>query len=365
MKIAILADPLDNQSAGVHTYTKQFIHSLIQNDTENKYLLIREKKDPNLPYQQIAIPNIRIPIGFASVRLFFIIPMILRFHKVDAVFEPAHFGPFNLPKRIKRITMIHDLTPILFPQYHRFHSQMLQRVFLKGILRKADLILSNSQNTTKDLMSVFPFTKSKIKTILLGKDVDFRPCKSRLILEQKQISSPYFLYTGTIEPRKNLSLLLEAYQQFKEKFDSDVKLLIVGKNGWFTDKFHSLLELHPFRKDIIMMGFVSKNELIEIYSHAMALVYPSLYEGFGLPILEALSCGTQVICSNSSSLPEVGGEISLYFDPTDAGDLLVKMMYAFEIYGHKNEKQEAYLSQARKFSWSHYAQSFQQALKNL
>jgi len=170
MKIAIIADPLDNQSAGVHTYTRQLVRSIAEFDTENEYILIREKKDPNLPFEQIAIPNIHLPIGFSAFRLFFIIPLILRFKKIDAVLEPAHFGPFNLPKRIKRITMIHDLTPIIFPQYHRYHSQILQRIFLRRILRKADMILSNSQNTSKDLayyIEVIPRKKEGRSAIFL------------------------------------------------------------------------------------------------------------------------------------------------------------------------------------------------------
>ena len=365
MKIAIIADPLDNQSAGVHTYTKQLVQALIEHDTENEYVIIREKKDPNLPLKQIAIPNIRLPIGFASLRLFFIIPLILRFQKVDAVLEPAHFGPFNLPKRIKRITMIHDLTPILFPQFHRFHSQLLQRIFLKRILRRTDLILSNSQYTSKDLIKVFPFTKSKIKTILLGRDPDFQPTSSRVYLERKGIDALYFINTGTIEPRKNLIVLLDAYRLFREKTKAKVNLLIVGKKGWKTEEFYAHLENHPYRKDIILTGYVDKEELIELYSHALALVYPSLYEGFGLPILEALSCGTQVICSNNSSLPEVGGNVTLYFDHEKENELLSHMHSVFQNFENGVDNKEVLLAQAKKFSWKKYALAFKETVKNL
>ena len=365
MKIAILADPLDNQSAGVHTYTKQLVDSLVINDNENEYLLIREKIDPDLPFKQIAVPNIRLPIGYGSLRLFFIIPFILRFHKVDAVFEPAHFGPFNLPKRIKRITMIHDLTPILFPKYHRFHSQLLQRIFLKRILKKTDLVLTNSENTSKDLVQCFPFTKSKHKTILLGRDTSFFHTVSNEYHKTKNINSPYFLCTGTIEPRKNLNTLLEAYQLFREQTSSRVLLLIVGKNGWKTEEFYSNLEIHPFRKDIIMTGFIDKFELIELYSHALALIYPSKYEGFGLPILEALSCGAQVICSNNSSLPEVGGEAAMYFETNNKKELSIQMCKVYAEHSQGRVKKAKSISQSRKFSWEKYTTSFKQALKDL
>ncbi|MFT4664011.1 MAG: glycosyltransferase involved in cell wall biosynthesis [Polaribacter sp.] len=361
MKIAILADPLDNQSAGVHTYTKQLVEALIKYDTQNEYLLIREKKDPNLTITQIAIPNIRLPIGFTSLRLFFIIPYILRVEKVDAVLEPAHFGPFNLPKRIKRITMIHDLTPLLFPQYHRLHSQLLQRIFLKRILRKADLILSNSENTSKDLVQFFPFAKSKIKTILLGRDTEFQPTPSRTFLLKNEIADPYFLSTGTIEPRKNLNVLLEAYRLFRDQTKEKVLLILVGKKGWKTDDFFSKLKIHPYRKDIILTGFVVKNELIELYSHALALVYPSFYEGFGLPVLESLSCGTRVICSNSSSFPEVGGSVSLYFQPEDAKELLGLLQTVYQDFKLSINHKTLLFNQAYKFSWMDYVKQLEEA----
>ena len=365
MRIAILADPLDNQSAGVHTYTKQLIDALSTYDTKNEYFIIREKVDPNLPFEQIAIPNIRLPIGFASIRLFFIIPLILRLKKINAVFETAHFGPFNLPSRIKRITMIHDLTPILFPHYHRFHSQLLQKIFLKRILKKADLIFSNSQNTSKDLVKVYPFTKSKIQTILLGRDSSFQPVTSRNYLDEHNISKPYFLYAGTNEPRKNLELLLDAYAEFRMKNEVEVLLLLVGQDGWKTSSFYAKLENHKFSDDIILTGFVKKQELVEIYSNALALVYPSLYEGFGLPILEAHSCGTQVICSNNSSLPEVGGDVAYYFDPNDVSDLRTKLELAYENYSNDVEYKMKFIEQSNKFSWKNYIVEFELALEKL
>lgn len=362
MKIAILADPLDNQSAGVHTYTRLLIESLAKFDFDNEYVIIREKVDPDLRFKQIGVPNIRLLIGFGLLRLFVIIPLILRFLKVDAVFEPAHFGPFNLPKKIKRVTMIHDLTPIIFPEYHRFHSQLLQRIFLKRILRKTDLVLTNSENTSKDLVQYYPFTKSKHKTILLGRDTSFFPTETKNYHQKSKITAPYFICTGTIEPRKNLNILLEAYQLFREQTSSYTLLLIVGKDGWKTEKFYSDLEIHPFRKDIIMTGFIDKYELIELYSHALALIYPSIYEGFGLPILEAYSCGSQVICSNNSSLPEVGGDVALYFDTDNKVDLSRQMLKAFQNHNEGRVNKETFLKQAQNFSWEKYVSAFMQVM---
>lgn len=353
MKIAIIADPLDNQSAGVHIYTKGLVEALLKYENDNEYILIREKKDFNLPskVQQIAIPNYRFIPLFASLRLFLIIPLVLRHLKVDAVVEPAHFGPFNLPQHIQRITVIHDLTPLLFPYYHRWHGQMLQRLFLPRILKKTHLIIAVSQHTAHDLARLFPFTKPKIVVISPGCDSFFKPTPSKAVLKKWQINAPYFLSVGTIEPRKNLLLLLQAYQQFRERHEERVLLVIVGGKGWKYKSFYKELAQHLYREDILLLGFVDKQDLPPLYTLALALLYPSLYEGFGLPILEAMACGTVVICSNSSSLSEVGGKAALYLNPKDEAKLLSHMLAVVQDKLKTEEKRLLSLHQAATFSW--------------
>lgn len=364
MKIAILADPLDNQSAGVHVYTKGLVNALIQYEQEHEYVLIREKKDPDLPsrIQQIVIPNYRFLLFFATLRLFFIIPLVLRWLNVDAVLEPAHFGPFNLPKRIRRITVIHDLTPLLFPQYHLWHSQVLQRIFLKRILKKTHLILTVSQNTRADLNRIFPFTTTKTTVIPPGRDPFFKPDPSKAALKRWQIDAPYFLFVGTIEPRKNLVFLLQAYQQFRARNEDRVLLLIVGGKGWKYQSFYDELASHPFKSDIYLMGYVDKMYLPALYTQSLALIYPSIYEGFGLPVLEAMACGAAVICSNRSSLPEVGGNAALYFDLENKLDLLNQMEVIVNNKSLLKAKKLLSLQQAYLFSWQKYINAFVELL---
>ena len=366
MRIVILADPLDNQTAGVHIFTREFIHALVKYDTDNEYILIREKRDESLPLEQIEVPNIHLPIGFGALRLFFIIPLIVRRLKPDVVLEPAHFGPFNLPERIKRITVIHDLTPIIFPQFHRWHSQILQKIFLGRILKNADIVLTNSENTSQDVENYYPVTKGKVVSGLLGKEELYQPTQSREYLEQRQINFPYFLFVGTIEPRKNLLVLLEAFADYKKKDKEDTKLILIGGNGWKSESFLEALEQHPNRSDIIRPGYVEKQYLPELYTHCKAFIYPSLYEGFGLPILEAMACGAIVITSDISSMPEVGGEAALYINPSLSSSLLMQM----EIVSNLNadevaDRKEKSITQAGKFSWEKFALHFKENLKSL
>lgn len=367
MKIAIIADPLDNQNAGVHIYTKSLVMQLLEQQADYEIILIRQKMDAELKgVEQIVVPNIQLPIGYASLRLFFIIPYILRKKQVDVVIEPAHFGPFNLSARTKRVTVIHDLTPIKFPQHHRWHSQILQRLFLGGILKRADLIITNSKNTSKDLEQYYPITKHKNKAILLGKEAMYQPSPNPAMVKELGIYQPFFLFVGTIEPRKNLLVLLEAYETFCAEEGTHLELVIVGGKGWKSQTFEAALENHPNKQSIRLLGYVKKEVLPVLYTHTKAFIYPSLYEGFGFPVLEAMACGTPVICSNTSSLPEVGGEIAHYFNP-DSSNELFDLMKQISKYDEK-ERQiilERSLEHASQYSWKKYTDGVLAAIATL
>ena len=366
MKIAILADPLDNQRGGVHVYTRELITALARLDQENEYLLVREQATPAIPgTRSLVIPNNRFGLIFAAFRMFVIIPFLLRRQKVDVVLEPAHFGPFNLPGRVHRVTVIHDLTPLLFPQYHVWHSQMLQRLFLKGILKRASLVITNSRHTRKDVLEHFPFLKDRVIAAHLGTNPALGPTTDRSWLDQKEISQPYWLTVGTIEPRKNLVRLLEAYQQYRGEGGKH-NLVIAGQKGWKSENFFEHLEQHPYRKDIYLTGFVPDEALPQLYSHAQALIYPSEYEGFGLPVLEALSCGCPVICSSVSSLPEVGGPLAYYIDYQDPPSI-ARQMRAVERLDEsaRSALREKSVSWAGQFTWDAHALICREALQKL
>ncbi len=368
MKVAIIADPIDNQKGGIHVYTRELVRALAAHGREHEYLIVRERHDPELrAMEQLPIPNFRFGLGLSALRLFFYVPWVLRKHQVDAVLEPAHFGPFNLPARIRRITMMHDLTPILFPQYHNWHSQQLQRWFLPGILKRAALVLSNSQNTERDLHQHYPQTRGKVKTILLGADhLQRQRTESRAYLDEIGLAQPYLLSVGTIEPRKNLVRLLEAYTSFRQAVPQAVRLVIAGQRGWKSEAFFEALQRHPYQKDILLPGFVPDAGLTELYSHALGMVYPSEYEGFGFPVLEAYSCGCPVVCADNSSLPEVGGKWAFYHDAHDSSSLAQALLRFYQSPASKRlELQHALSAWASRFTWAGYVKELEQALTEL
>jgi glycosyltransferase involved in cell wall biosynthesis len=329
MKVVVIADCLDTQNAGIHVYTRNLIEAL-ESSPEFDTVVVKIKSNTDSSFKNLLVVPPLIPFLLKDpFRIFITLPKAISKLHPDIVIEPAHFGPFNLPKKIKRVTIIHDLTPIIFPQWHSFISSRLQRIFLPAIIKKASLIITNSTNTTNDLLKYFPFSSSKTAKIYPAADSFF-------LLNPDEISivkQPFILSVGTVEPRKNLPQLLDAYRLFREKCDHPYQLIICGGKGWKNRKFYKKFNTHPFKNDIIIKGYVSRNELKSLYSTTSAFIYPSLYEGFGFPVGEAMGCGAPCLVSNRSSLPEVGGKAVIYFDPENVEDItnkLIDLIYSVE-----------------------------------
>jgi glycosyltransferase involved in cell wall biosynthesis len=351
MRIAFLADPLDRQYGGIHVYTKELILALTKLNSKNEYIIIRSNlKNEFSGVEEVVVPYSSFP-GYRLWRLFVQLPKLLTEKGVDLVVEPAHFGPFNLPKHIKRVTVIHDMTVFLYPKYHVYMSQFLQRKILPGILRKSDHIITNSSNTTRDLINFFPFVQNKTTSILLGKDKIFSRQIDHDVLLRNKVNQPYILFVGTLEPRKNIATLIKAFEIFKSETGQHHQLVLIGKKGWKSSDIFVGIDNSPFTKDIIWLDYIAKKELPIFYSMAEIFVYPSFYEGFGLPVLEAMACGTPVITSEVSSLPEVGGSAVLYANPKSVAQLaqlITRLCVDPEL---RKKHSQLGLKQAAKFSW--------------
>ena len=339
MHITILADAIDNQNAGVHYYLKNLIENLLKIDRKNKYSFIHCKENPFFDQtEHHIIPQSKGP-GTETIRRFFKIPKLIKKINPDAVWQPCHIGPFNIPKNIKKVVTIHDLTPILFPKFHTPRGKIIHRLLLGKSLKNADLILTPSETTKKDIKEHYK-TSARIKVTPLGVNQPqtsakpyFRAQSDLLLWHEASLSEPmtkrakerapfyqtsvseantlepYILYLGTIEPRKNLEMLIDAFLEL----DLPQKLVLAGAKGWKNSRILEKAK-HP---KIILRTNISEEEKAALYTHADAFVYPSIYEGFGLPPLEAMSYGIPVICSTGGSLNEIFAKHALMFDPKD------------------------------------------------
>lgn len=315
MKIVILADTIDNQKAGIYVYTKNLINALRRLENKNLKLIFIHKRE-NIFFkgtEHYIIPRKKIP-GYDSFRRFHLIPKLIKKLQPDAVIEPCHIGPFNLPKNIKRVTIIHDLTPILFPKLHVKRNAIIHKLFLKKVLKKANLLIVPSETTKNDILR-YSKTKSQIAVIHEGVDNWGKiPANSKEILQKFGIKKPYILFLGTIEPRKNLDILITSFIELKTKNSIPHKLVLAGAIGWKSKKTVENAKKH---KDIILTEHINKIEKAALYSKCDFFVYPSLYEGFGLPPLEAMSYGKAVICSEGGALKEIFSNHALTFAATD------------------------------------------------
>tara|TARA_B110001452_G_C15241725_1_gene430066 strand:+ start:13448 stop:14545 length:1098 start_codon:yes stop_codon:yes gene_type:complete len=364
MKIAIIADSIDTQQAGIYQYTLQMTQSLALYDKKNEYFLIHSKEFYPIPnLNQVLVRSFGTTHKLNPFRLFFDIPKTIKELEINLVIEPAHFGPFNLPNYVKRITVIHDLTPLLFPKFHTITSIIAHKLLLKHIIKKTNRVIVNSQNTESDVQKLYP--KAKTKLIYPGKDVFFSPNKDSQILDKYKITLQYILSVGTIEPRKNHLVLLKAYEKFRYNYNVAVKLVIVGGYGWKNTNFFKALDKHPYKEDILLLGYVSKDDLRVLYSMAKLMIYPSFYEGFGFPILEAMSCGCPVIAGNNSSLLEVGGRAAEFFDAESALDLSKKIEEILSDMEKLKEMSKKGLTQSNQFSWKRFSIQMSDVFTNL
>ncbi len=364
MRIGIIADVLDQQYAGIYYYTKHLIGGLLALDNnEHEYFLIRSHQGKEgYDCQEIIIRPHSWP-GYPIWRKLVQIPRKAKALDLDILIEPAHFGPFNLPTHIKRVTVIHDLTPLIHPEWHPWYSALGHRLLIKKIVHNADLVITNSQYTKQDIVKYLDKNAEDIIAAPLGISDIFTPSKNDHTLGKYGIYKKYILYQATLEPRKNLINLVQAYEIYRTQNPSSVlQLILSGKKGWNISDLHNKIQASRFKDDIILLGYVEREDMPALFTGASLFIYPSLYEGYGMPILEAMACGTTVATSEVSSLPEVGDKYALYFNPQDCHQMASTIKKALTSTPHNRQAQIAY---AKSFTWLKTAQIVQNALENL
>jgi alpha-1,3-rhamnosyl/mannosyltransferase len=283
----------------------------------------------------------------------------------------VYHEPNFLPLKFDGPTVItvHDLSWIRHPETHpEVRVKAMNRYFEPG-LRQANAIITDSTFVKQELMQVFGVSERLISVVPLGVESLFQPLRAaqtQAVLAQHQLKhGNYFLAVGTLEPRKNLGLALTAYMQLPERIRSVNPLVLVGMKGWRTTALEEQMAPLVRSGQVRQLGYLSRPELATLIAGSMTLVYPSIYEGFGLPPLEAMACGVPVICANASSLPEVVGDTGILVDPYDESDLRRAMMRLAE-----DKRERAILGQlarerSHQFTWSRCADETQAVYRSV
>ena len=269
---------------------------------------------------------------------------------VDLYWGGAHRLPKFLPKSIAKVITIHDLVWKFAPQTMRPLSILAEKNLMPEAIKLADLVIVNSHNTASGMAEVFPQFAHKVRVIQLG--TSLFPCAAEPgALSQLNITKPYFLFVGTLEPRKNLDRLLKAFSLVSETYRNRFVLVIVGGKGWGNINLQKLIQENQLDGLVKLLGYIPDHELALLYSNARFLIMPSIYEGFGLPILEAMQYGTPVLTSRNGSMAEVAGDGGMFIDPYSIESIsagIQRMLEDDELI--KNLGRKA-LHRAKEFSW--------------
>lgn len=362
LRIAVDARPLALPMVGITRYTFELLQRLVTDSPHQWFLYLDRPALHTLP----DLPNVHIREGdcrFKATSTLFaqwFFPRWARQDKVDIFWSPRHHLPLLLGSNTKTIVTIHDLVWHFYPETMSTLGRYLEKGLMPPSVRRADRVVSVSQSTASALEDVLGIEPSAVSITPLASSFS----SDRVAVVESQ-AEPYFLFVGTLEPRKNLPRLLQAFAQALSVGLAISTLKIVGGSGWGGIDIADLVREYGLEKNIEVLGRVESKSLKTLYQQAYALVMPSLYEGFGLPLLESMSVGVPVIAANISSMPEVVGEGGLLIDPLSVAAIsqaLVTISSDKTLYDHLVV---AAINQAEQFSWDITAQKTQAAIESL
>ena len=372
MNIAIQASDLDHSRIdGTRVYILNLLKHFGKIETQDDFLIYHknhfnpELTPPNFPNYKIIQKN---GLLFWTQTRF---AWELWKNTPDVLWMPMQALPLIRRKNLKTVVTIHDLAFKIFPDH--FPKNNLRRLnFLTGLaIKKSDKIIAVSRSTKNDILKFYPEIKpEKIKVIYHGFDTELFSKQipedkiNEVLKSYKLKAKSYIIYVGALQPRKNLKTLIRAFEIFKQKNPSDTKLVLAGEKAWLWQETENLAQNSPFKEDIIFTGKLKFGDLSTLLAGAGVFVLPSLYEGFGIPILEAFASQIPVISADNSSLREVGGEACLYFKNDDFEELGQKIEQVLADNILRENLIQKGNAQIKKFSWEKCAKETLDYLKN-
>jgi glycosyltransferase involved in cell wall biosynthesis len=368
LRIGLDYTPAIRQRAGIGRYTRGLVQALAALDHQNEYVLLEAGGrgqgsseaftfPPNFHHRPLPLSERTLAILWHRLR--FPLPVDLLTGEVDLFHSPDFLLP---PLRHGRaILTVHDLSFRRRPECADAALAAYLNRAVPPSIQRADLVLADSLSTKADLVELLGVPAAKIEVLYPGVGEDYQPVRNEATLAavQQKYNLPdnFVLFVGTIEPRKNLVTLLQAWPKLQiADCRLQIALVIAGGKGWLYEETFATVERLGLSGEIVFLDYVPEADLPALYSLARLFVFPSLYEGFGLPPLEAMACGTPVVCAHTSSLPEVAGDAALLVDPLDTDGLAAAMQQALSDEGLRARLVERGLRQAARFTWRAAAQ---------
>jgi glycosyltransferase involved in cell wall biosynthesis len=352
---------LQGKLEGIGWFTHQTLERMVRKHPEHEFIFFFDRPyDPSFIFAPNVTPVV-IPPQARHPLLFYMwfewgVPYMLRKYKADVFLSPD--GYMSLSTKVPTCLVIHDLAFEHYPEHFVRSHKMYWRHYSPRFARKAARIATVSTYSKDDIVKHYGINADNIDVVYNGAHAEYRPLswQEREDAKTKYADGcEYFVFAGALHPRKNIVNLLKAFIAFKKRQRSNMKLVIVGRYAWKYEEVIEMREEMPFKDDVKWVGYMHVDELSKVMGGAYALVYPSLFEGFGIPILEALKCEVPAIVSNTSAMPEVAGDAGLLVDPTNVQDIAAKMEMLHKDETLRKKLIEASKEQVRKFSWDQSA----------
>ncbi len=352
------------ERTGTENYSLNLIRHLLTLGSDHHYRLYFNR--PPTYNLQPTTCNLRI-IPFPRLWTHLRLSWEMARRPPDLLFVPAHVLPVVHPHR--SVVTVHDLGYLYYPEAHRLLDRVYLDLSTRYNARAATHLIADSSATKRDLIERYGIESDKITVVYPGYDSTvFQPVRDEEAIEavkaRYDIAGDYILFVGTLQPRKNLIRLMEAFSNIQPPI-SNIQLVIAGKKGWLYREIFQQVEKLGLEGKVVFTGYVPEGDLPALLSGARLFAFPSLYEGFGLPVLEAMACGTPVVCSNVSSLPEVAGDAALLVDPLDVEGLTMAMEHILGDESLRAELIERGFEQVRKFSWERCARETLNVLESI
>jgi glycosyltransferase involved in cell wall biosynthesis len=369
MKIAVNTRFLLNEYLeGYGYFIYEVLRRMVKDHPEHEFLFIFDR-----PFDKrfVFAPNVKAIVAGPPARHPVLwkwwydiqIPRLLKKHKADIFLSCDGFC--SLTTRVPQCLVVHDLAFIHYPTFIRKSHLLFYKHFTPKFLEKANSIATVSAFSKNDIMARYKINEERITVVYSGAKEIFHPVDPAIQEQTRNkytAGRNYFVYAGAIHPRKNLMQLLKAFSVFKKRQKSDWKLVIAGRFAWKYEHFKESLKTYKYRDDVVLTGYIEEQELVNIIGSAYALVYPSLFEGFGVPVAEAMCCHIPVVTSINSSMQEIADDAALFANPTDHTDIAEKMMLLYKDESLRNRLIQKGIERAKEFSWDKTAELLWQAL---
>lgn len=375
MQISLELQPILKSKSGIGWYTFNIIKQL----NNREYNLIGEgfnflsRNDVENELRDINIETVfckLIPYGIYK-RIWNYIPI-----KYNTLFKSKsdiyHFFNFIVPPKIdgKVIVTVYDMVYKKIPETMTKANYKRLNKNLKRSVDRADIIITISENSKQEIIEYLNVPESKIRIVPPGVDLnvynkDYAVDEMEMIKEKYKLPDRYFLYLGTLEPRKNIEAIVEAFALYKKQNNDNIKLVLAGKKGWMYESIFEKIKNNNIENEVVFTDYVDENDKVLIYKMSEVFLFPSLYEGFGMPVLEAMACGVPVITSNTSSLPEVSGDACILVEPKDVNSMVAAMKSIVLDEEYKNSLIKKGLEQSKKFTWEKSSQKLVKIYKEL